>query len=134
MCAFSLVTLSFSSQTVLNVCTNPYFFHMNRGKGQDQLKCLGGVTRRVTQSHKLLFCTAQGFGPGYVFVFKMVTPGNLPSEGQGNLRETAMYLTSLHGAAKGSSAPSEGRTFRSSPRKPAQQITFLELSAPRGHF
>lgn len=65
---------------------------MNRGKGRDQLKCLRGVTRRVTQSHKVLFCMAQGngFGPGYVFLFKRVTPGNLPLEGPANLRETVM--------------------------------------------
>lgn len=67
---------------------------MNRGKGKDQLKCLRGVTRRATQIHKVFFCTAQrnGFGPGYVLLFKRVTPGNLPLEGLTNLRETVMYL------------------------------------------
>lgn len=67
---------------------------MSGGKGKDQLQCPKGVIRRVTQSHKVLFCRAQGngFGPGYVLLFKRVTPGNLPLEGPANLRETAMYL------------------------------------------
>lgn len=57
---------------------------MNRGRGKDQPERLRGVTRRVTQSHKVLFCTAQGnsFGPGYVFLGERVTPGNLPWKAQ----------------------------------------------------
>lgn len=74
---------------------------MSGGKGQDQLKCFRGVTRRVTQSHKVLFCTVQGngCGPGRVFLFKTVTPDNLLLEGPANLRETVMYLH--HGLALG---------------------------------
>lgn len=124
---------------------------MSGGKRKDQLQCPRGVTCRVTQSHKVLFCRAQGngFGPGYVFLFNRVTPGNLPLEVPANLRETVMYLH--HGVAScfpslaSYCAPGAVRAvllpgkegwgiFRSSPRRPAQQIVFLELSAPRRHF
>lgn len=63
----------------------PMLYPHEQRKGKDQLKRLRGVTRRVTQSHKALFCIAQGngFGPGYMFLFKRITPGNLPLEGPG---------------------------------------------------
>lgn len=66
---------------------------MNKGRGKDQLKCPRGVTAERL-SHKVLFCMVQGngIGPGYVFLFKGVTPGDLPLEGLVNLRETGMYL------------------------------------------
>lgn len=77
---------------------------MSGGKGKDQLKCLRGVTRRVTQSHKVLFCTVQGngCGPGRVFLFKRVTPLGRPSKSQGNCD----VLTSRPGPRRANCFPS----------------------------